>query len=355
MSAEDILDKREISDETSIVTSTIFKLKVPGEYSEKYSYSRYGNPSRDSVENSLATMDNAKYTSTFCSYTTAQMAVLSVLKPDDMVVFSDYLNCCKFKDLFPKLRMEVIDFVDMEKFKQSFSPYAKMVFIESSTNLFQTVLDIKLIADFIQTTSEAILVVDNTFLTSHLQKPLSLGADIVVYSVNEYIGGHDDVSMGCVATNDKKWLEKFHYNQYSVGAVPSPFDCFMINRSIKTFDVRMERITKNSWKVAEFLGSHEKIEKVLKSEIDGKISGILSIFVKIESEKFLSSLKIVKVSPTSGGINSSISHPWSMTHAELSEQKRLELGITKSLFRLSIGLEQPETIIKDLNEALNKL
>jgi cystathionine gamma-lyase len=360
MSSGQPLQEQSLQDDSSIVTSTMFKLSIPGEYSEKYHYSRYGNPTRDHLESILSSMDDAKYAVTYCSNTAAQMAALSILKPDEIVVFSDILNCLKFQNIFPKLRMEVIDFEDMTNIEESFPPEAKMVFIESSTNLFQTPLDIKFIADFIHTKSEAILVVDNTFLTSYLRKPLSLGADIVVYSLNEYIGGHGDVAMEAVVTNDKNCYEKLRYYQVSVGAVPSPIDCYMMNRSLKTFDVRMERIVMNSGEVWEFLERHEKIEKVFKASVDDdrKNSGILSFFLKENLkniDKFLSILKTIKVSPTSGGTNTSISHPWSMTHADLPEQKRLDLGITKTFMKLSIGLEQAKEIIDNLNEAFNQL
>lgn len=356
-SEENLNNDIEFHKDLSIVTSTMFKLKIPGEYSKKYHYSRYGNPTRDCLEESLASMDEAKYAVTFCSYTAAQMAALSTLKAGDLVVFSDYLNCQKFQNLFPKLDMKAIDFEDMKKFQQSFQPNTKMVFIESSTNLFQSVLDIKFIADFIHAKSEAILVVDNTFLTSYLRKPMSLGADIVVYSLNEYIGGHDDVNMGAAATNDKNYFEKLRYYQVSVGAVPSPIDCFMINRSLKTFEVRMERISNSSRKVKEFLEKHEKVERVFNAEVNGN-SGILTFFIKKELKNvqdFLSSFKTIKISSISGGTDTSISHPWSMSHANLSQQKLFELGITEKFMKLSIGLEKSPEIIEDLNHALNQL
>lgn len=347
-------------DSLSIVTSTMFKLKVPGEYSEKYHYSRYGNPTRDILENALAAMDDAKYAIAYCSRTAAQMAAFSILKPGDLVVFSDILNCQKFQKLYPMFLMVTINCDDMKIFEQSFPANAKMIFIESS-NLFQTPLDIQSIADFVHTKSKAIFVVDNTFQTSHLQKPLNFGADIVCYSLNEYIGGHDDVNLGSVSTNDKNWFEKLRYYQISSGTVPSPIDCFMITRSLKTFDIRMERCLKSSEEIGKFLDEHEKVESVFKSFLNGKsceYSGVLSFKLKegfISFETFSSLLKFIKTSETSGGTNTSISHPWSMSHADLPKQSRLDIGITESFMKLSIGLEQSTEIINDLKQALDQV
>ena len=338
----------------------MFKLKVPGEYSEKYHYSRYGNPTRNILEDALAAMDNAKYAVALCSRTAAQMAVFSILNPGDLVVFSDILNCQKFQKLYPMLLMTTINFDDKKIFEQSFPSNAKMIFIESS-NLFQTFLDVKFIADFIHTKSKAIFVVDNTFQTSHLQKPLNFGADIVVYSLNEYIGGHDDVNMGSVSINDTNYYEKLRHYQISSGTVPSPIDCFMINRSLKTFHIRMERCLKNSEEVGKFMEKHEKVEKVFKNFTDSthcEYSGILSFKLKERFnifDTFSSLLKFIKTSETFGGIDTKISHPWSMSHAVFPKQKRLDVGITESFMKLSIGLEQSTDIIKDLKQALDQV
>lgn len=350
-------------DSLTIVNSTMFKLTNPGEYSEKYHYSRYGNPSRDLLESSLASLDGGNFAVAYCSSTAAGMAVLSLMKPDDLVVFSDVLNCEKFKKLFPKLSLESGNFDDLKNFEKSFKPNTKMFYIESLVNPTMKVLDIKTIAAFIHANSDAILAVDNTLITSHFQKPLELGADIIVYSVNEYIGGHDDVNMGAVITKDKSYYDKLRYYQVSAGTVPSPFDCFMISRSLKTFSLRMERHSQNSLAVLEFLKSHSKVDNVfhasLNRECEGKSScGILSFYIEGEfegSQKFLNALKIIKISQSLGGNESKVSFPWTMSHVELTERQRLELGVNKSLIRLSVGLEQAEKIINDLDEALKQI
>jgi cystathionine gamma-lyase len=353
--------------ESEIVSSTIFKLNIPGEYSEKYHYSRYGNPTRDSLESSLASLDRGKFCVTFSSRTAASLAILSVLKTDDLVIFSDFLTFEKFKTLKSNCKYKFVDFSDMKSFKSSLKENTKIVWIETPSLLLLKVFDIKSIAEIIHAKSKALLVVDNTLLTSRFQLPLKLGADFVLYSIGEFVSGHSDVMMGAVVTDDEKIYEKLKYFQYSSGAIPSPFDCFLVSRSLKTLSLRMEKHSKNSFAVAKFLSAHPKVEKVfhpsleineIKHEIGSKQSnghpGVVSFIIKgklEESKKFLKYLKSILNCESFGGTESSFI--WS--HSNLSEKKRIDLGMAENLMRISIGLEDAEEIIRDFNQALKEI
>lgn len=353
-----------IEGDSSIVTSTIYKLNIPGEYSEKYSYSRYGNPTRDALESSLAHLDGAKFSLAYSSKTAASLAVFSWLKTDDSVIFSDVLGCEKFKAL--GVRAEYVNCVDLTNLKSCLNPNTKFVWIETTTTLM-TVLDIKAIADIVHEKSKALLVVDNSLLTPCFQRPLELGADAVIYSLGDFIGGHSDVSAGAVTTNDQRLYEKLKYHQYSAGAVPSPFDCYIISRSLKTLSIRMERHSENAVAVAEFLVKHPKVEKVfhpsLKSHVNhdiglsqsGGYSGIVTFQTKgslEETKSLVESFKTISITGTIGGVESSVSFPWTMSYSHFSEKLRLEVGVTRNLVTLSVGIGDVNALIADLDQAL---
>lgn len=203
--------------ESSIVTSTIFKLSVPGEYSEKYHYSRYGNPTTNSLESSLASLDKAKYALTYSSKISASLAILSILNAGDQVIFSDFLTSEKLKTLNKHIEIVCADFSDLKCVEDFLTENTKIVWIETPAIPLLTVLDIREIADVVHAKSEAILVVDNTLLTSYFQRPLEMGADVTVYSLNEYFGGHDDIEMGAVSTNDDNLQQKLEYYRFATG------------------------------------------------------------------------------------------------------------------------------------------
>lgn len=346
-----------IETDSTIVTSTIFKLSVPGEYSERYHYSRFSNPTRDSLERALASLDKADYTVTFSSKVAGSLALISSLKLNDRVIFSDSLNCQKFRDLSVNIDTEFVNFDDLENLEISLKANTKIVWIESLAIPLMKQHDIETIAKIVHKKS-ALLVVDNTFLTSHFLLPLEAGADIVVYSINEFISGHDDISMGAVTTNSAVIHEKLKYYQYSSGAVPSPFECFMVKRGLKTLSLRMERHSENSMAVARFLSNHSKVEKVFPSTIKMntmKNSGVLSFKLKLSKEavkKFLVSLKSVSVSEFLGGCDSKATFPWAMSHSHLQEEERITAGVTHNLIILSIGIEDSREIIGDIDQAL---
>ena len=351
---------------SEIVTSTIYKLGIPGEYSEKYSYSRYGNPTRDALESSLAHLDSANYALTYSSKTAGSFAVLSSLNANDSIILNDALSCEKFKDF--GIKAEYTNFDDLKSFESSLNSSTKIVWIESLTALM-SVVDIKVIADIVHTKSKALLVVDNSLLTQCLQRPLELGADAVIYSLGEFIEGHGDVTAGAVITNDQKLYEELKYQQYAAGAIPSPFDCYIINRSLKTLPLRMEKHSKNAEVIANFLKNHLKVDKVFHPSLKlngfknlstqfNENCGVVSFNIKgssDEAKSFINSLKTIPTTENIGGVDSSVSLPWSMSHSHLPEDKRKEIGLTRNYVRLSIGIEDVEALVADIDQALIKV
>lgn len=332
--------------ETTIVTSTMYKLTNPGEYSEKYHYGRHGTPSRNSLEVALASFDGAKYARTFCSKTAAILALTANLKRDDLILFSDELLCKKIQELNIACQTSFTYLVDLEK---SIKSNTKIVMVETMTNHFGTVVDMKSISNIIHSKSKAILVVDNT-LTPCYQRPLDLGADAVIYSLGEYIGGHCDVNMGAVLTNNEKLAESLEICQFSSGAVPSPFDCHIVSRSLKTLKLRMDRHASNSSAVAKFLAANQKVEKVFHPSLDGKDEnvkiGIITLMVKgSQSEKLSGNLKKFQFSDTLGGVDST----WTMSDRNSPGKPQ------QTMIRLSIGIEDVHEIIVDLDQALNNI
>ncbi|CRK95295.1 CLUMA_CG008839, isoform A [Clunio marinus] len=338
MSDEKLTKCEDVEGSSSIVLSTMFSLTNPGEYSEKYHYSRYGNPSRNVLEESLARLDMANFALTYSSKMAATLAILSTLKADDLMISSDFLLCEKIKKLGVRGNIEHFEFYDVRKFEESFNVNTKIVWIESLCFPFMTALDIKSISDVIHEKSKAVLVVDNTVLTPYFLCPLKLGADIVIYSLDEFIAGHSDVKMGSVATNDRNLYEKLKYHQTSNGVGPSPFDCFIVNRSLKTFPLRMERYADNAKNVARFLESNSKIKKVFFEPGSGVLSFILKGYLE-DLVKFSESLKYISISEVLGGVETTIDLRW----------------MKENLIIVSVGLESFEKIKDDFDQALGKI
>ncbi len=311
----------------------------------------------------------------FSAGVSTMTALLSTLKAGDEVISSRGFYAGGFKDLdaFEKLNIVVkyIDFSNMANLESALNENTRMVWMESPMNPSMTILDIKSIADVVHSKSSAFLVVDNTFLTPYFQRPLELGADVAAYSISKFIGGHSDVIAGSISTNDEKLYEKLKSYQIALGLTCQAFDCYLINRSLKSLGVRMEKHFENSYYVAKFLESHVKIEKVnhpaLKKHDGHAIalkqsyghSGVLSFIIKDatpeRSEKFFKSLKLVTVGESLGGVETLASFPWLMTHGYLSEKERIESGVSCGLVRITIGLEDVRDIIDDLDNALRKI
>lgn len=354
-----------------IETAVTYKQSRPGE-NQGYLYSRIKNPTRDVLDECLASLDNAKYCLTYASGLAAVTGILATLKSGDGIVTTPNLyggTTRLFNELAIKFGVEIhyIDFDDVKNLESSLKSNTKLVWVETPTNPILTVVDIKLIAEIVHTKSKALLVVDNTFLTPYFQRPLELGADVVMYSLTKFMNGHADVIMGSVVTNNDKFYETLRFFKVSTGMVPSPRDCFEVIRSLKTLPVRMEQHFQNSYAVAQFLNAHPRVEKVfhpaLKTHAKHDIvlkqsyghSGIMSFYIKgglEESKRFFRCLKLIYPAESLGGVESTASFPWTLSHSDMPEKERIKAGVTNYLIRLSVGLEDVKEIIADLDQAL---
>ena len=336
-----------------------------------YEYSRTDNPTRKALEKRLAILENAKYGLAFASGLAAETTlVLALLKNGDHVVaFEDLYGGTR--RLFDKtlanfgLEFTYIDATNTENLKAAIKNNTKMVWLETPTNPLLRLCDIKAISK-ISRQHNIITVVDNTFASPYLQNPLNLGADIVVHSTTKYLGGHSDVVGGAILLSNDELYSRLRFNQNAVGAIPSPFDCFLVLRGTKTLALRMDKHNQNAMEIAEYLESHSKIEKVnypglktypqhqlAKEQMSG-FGGMLSFYLKenVDVKRFLRTLKIIALAESLGGVESLINQPASMTHASIAIQERERLGITHNLLRLSVGVEDSEDLKLDLDQAL---
>jgi cystathionine gamma-lyase len=355
-----------------ISLATTYKQFGPGQHAG-FEYSRSGNPTRNVLEECLAALDNGKYALTFASGLGTQTAIISTLKTGDGIITGDDIyggTNRLFRNLAVNMGIDVtfVDLTDLKNLEAAIKPNIKLVWLETPTNPTMKVIDIKGVADIVHSKTKAFLVVDNTFLSAYFQRPLELGADIVMYSLTKYMNGHSDVVMGSIATNSEELHEKLKYYQNATGIVPSPFDCYMVNRSLKTLSLRMERHFKNSVAVARFLEAHSKVSKVLHPALPShpqhKLaisqtfghSGIMSFYIKDGtldmSTKFLQAIKTFTLAESLGGYESLAELPSVMTHASVPPEQRKELGITDNLIRISVGLEDVHDLINDLDQAL---
>ncbi len=353
-----------------IYQTSTFRQQAPGIH-QGWDYSRAGNPTRDLFEQALAALEQAKFAMAFSSGLAAEQAIIQTLNPGDQVLVCDdvYGGTGRlFRRLFAKYNIDFkfIDMTNLALVTQSVSPQTKMFWIETPTNPMMKIIDIAEIATIAQKAG-SVLVVDNTFATPIFQNPLSLGASIVIHSTTKYIGGHSDLVGGAVMVNDQKLADDIRFIQFAAGSVPSPFESFLLHRSIKTLAVRMAKHDSNAREVADFLSKHPKIEKVFYPGLPEHpghavavkqmrgFSGMLSCVLKgdyLETLKFLKQLKVFTLAESLGGVESLVNHPEKMTHASVPEALRKELGISSNLVRLSVGIENPNDIIGDLSDAL---
>ncbi|KAF8364322.1 cth-2 [Pristionchus pacificus] len=356
-----------------ISLSTTYKQDAPGQ-PKAHDYSRAGNPTRDVLQANLAALEDAKYCFTFGSGLASSSAIVNKLKTGDHVICSDdvYGGTQRFlrKVSIPHHGLEA-SFVDLTKqgeIEKAFKPNTKMVWFESPSNPLLKVVDIQaVVAAARKANPDIIVVVDNTFMSPYFQRPLSLGADVVVHSITKYINGHSDVVMGCVMTDREDIKDHLFFQQLAVGAVPSPFDCFLVNRGIKTLHLRMKAHYENALAVAQYLEKNERVEKVLypalpshpQHEVHRKqtkgMSGMMSFYLKgglEESQRFFKAVKVFTLAESLGGYESLAELPSVMTHASVPEEDRAKLGITDNLIRLSVGIEDKDDLIADLENAL---
>lgn len=358
-----------------ISLSTTYKQVRPAE-PVKFDYSRAGNPTREVLERCLASLEEAEHCRVFASGMAAIAASLDYLKVGDSVICSDnvyggtqrYLRRVATRN--HGLDASFVDMTDLDAFAKALKSTTKMVWVESPTNPLMKVIDIAAVVAATKKFRPDILVaVDNTFMSPYFQHPLSLGADISMHSVTKYINGHSDVIMGVVMTNSRSLDEHFKFQQLAAGAVASPFDCYLVNRGVKTLHVRMQAHMANATQIAVFLESNPRVEKVLYPELESHpqhelhkkqakgMSGMMSFYLKgglEESEEFLANLKIFTLAESLGGFESLAELPAKMTHASVPAEDRLKLGIGDNLIRLSVGIEDVDDLIQDLDQALKK-
>lgn len=338
-----------------------------------YEYSRTGNPTREAVEKLIADLEGAKYGLAFGSGMAASTAILSLFKSGDKLIIPDNLYGGTFRVIDKvfnnfDIEYEAVDISkpeNVEEILKKENGRVKGVFIETPTNPLMDIADISAIAD-IAKKYEAISIVDNTFMTPYLQKPLELGADIVVQSATKYLAGHSDVVAGLIALNNKNIADRLYFIQNSTGGVLGPFDSFMLIKGIKTLAVRMDRHNSNAKKIVDYLLNNEYVEKVyypgLKEnpgyEVQKKqargFGGVVSFVVnnKVDYKKFFSQLKLISFAESLGGVESLICHPATMTHAAIPQDIRQKVGIVDELIRFSVGIENADDLIEDLDTAL---
>jgi len=355
------------------MTST-YAHSSPGEPQE-YEYSRGSNPTRTALEHSFAAIENGTHGFAFSSGMAAIDCVLRTLKPGDEIIAGDDLyggTYRMFTRLFEKYGLE-FTYVDMNavaNVADAITEKTKLVWVETPTNPLMKITDIEAICKVVKDVNSTILIaVDNTFATPYLQRPLDLGADIVMHSATKYLGGHSDLIMGALMVKDSKLAKELHFIQFAAGAIASPMDSFLALRGIKTLHVRMQRHCENGRTVARFLKKHPKVGAVYYPGLEDHPSysiakrqmkdfdGMVSFSLKDQSIeatfKFLQNTKVFTLAESLGGVESLVNHPVTMSHASIPEATRLKIGITDALIRLSVGIEDEEDIIADLDYALN--
>ncbi|VDN90526.1 unnamed protein product [Brugia pahangi] len=358
-----------------ISLSTTFKQPEPGK-PIKHDYSRSSNPSRDVLEKCLASLEEGEYCRVYSSGLAATMAITNGLKSGDHIVCSDdvYGGTQRYfrKVSVPQhgLQISFVDMTDLKAFSQTLKNNTKIIWLETPSNPLLKVVDIAAVVELTKTfRNDILIIVDNTFMSPYFQRPLSFGADVVLHSITKYINGHSDVVMGAVITNNKILDESLKFQQLAVGAIPSPFDCFLVNRGVKTLHVRMQAHMANAMQIATFLESNPRIERVFYPELQSHpqheihrkqtkgMSGMISFYLRgglEESQEFLSSLKIFILAESLGGFESLAELPAAMTHASVPIEDRIKLGISDNLIRISVGIENVEDLIQDLDQALKK-
>ena len=352
-------------------TST-FVQRSPGQpINPDYEYSRAANPTRSALENALASIENGARGLAFSSGLAATDCLLRLFKAGDEIIAMDDLYGGTYR-LFTRLfkdsgiKFHFVDMNDLEKFQSLINENTKLVWVETPTNPLMKLADIAEIAK-ITKEKKILFAVDNTFATPYLQKPLDLGADIVMHSATKYLGGHSDVIAGALIMKDAALGDELHFKQFATGATLGPMDSFLVLRGIKTLHLRVQRHCENGMKVAEFLENHPLVEKVYypglpnhpfheiakkqMSGFGGMVSFTFKSGLKADAIKFLENLKVFTLAESLGGVESLANHPALMTHASIPEDKRLEVGITDDLVRLSTGVEDIEDLLADLVQA----
>ncbi|MBR3574382.1 MAG: PLP-dependent transferase [Lachnospiraceae bacterium] len=335
-----------------------------------WEYSRTGNPTRDALEKLIADLEQGNYGFAFASGLAAINTVLSLFKSGDKLIVSDNIYGGTFRILDNVFKhfgitYQIVDTSDVSQIEAAIDDTVKAVYVESPANPLLTITDIAKVAEVSHKYGK-LLIVDNTFLTPYLQRPLALGADIVVHSGTKYLGGHSDTVSGLAVVKDKALADRLYYLQNAIGGVLAPWDSFLVIRGIKTLGVRMDRHVANAGKIAEWLENSGYVSKVyypgLKSDPGYEIqqkqadgAGAMISFVldeKYDYKKFFKSLKLITLAESLGGVESLVCHPASMTHAAIPADIRKQVGIVDELIRLSVGIEDADDLIADLKQAI---
>jgi len=354
-----------------ISMSTTFKQMAPGEHAG-FEYSRSGNPTRNCAETCLAALENGKHGMLFSSGLAATSSLTHLLASGDHVVAMNdlyggtnrFFRQCASRN---GITTTFVDATKPEDVRAAMTPQTKMIWVETPTNPLLSVVDIAKVCEIAHEQANVFVAIDNTFATPYFQRPLDLGADCVVHSCTKYINGHSDVVMGAILTNSDSIAERVRFYQNAIGTCPSPFDCFLMNRGMKTLAIRMKEHQINAIAVANFLEADSRVETVtypgLKShpqydlvqkQMNG-YGGMISFRIKgglEEAKTFLSSLKVFTLAESLGGFESLAEHPAIMTHSSIAKEEREEIGIYDSVVRLSVGIEDQEDLLADVDQAL---
>lgn len=358
---------------TPIYQTSTYVQEAPG-VNKGFEYARSQNPTRQALEEALALIEEGNYGLAFSSGVAATDAVIKLLKPGDEVIAGNDMyggTYRLFSKVFAKFGIvfHYINLSDLHQIEKYINAKTKMIWVETPTNPLMNIADISAIAS-ITKKNQLILCVDNTFASPALQNPLTLGADIVMHSATKYLSGHSDVIQGALVMNDKVLRDELYFIQKSCGAVPGPMDCFLVLRGIKTLGIRMERHSANGEKIAHFLKSHPAIQKVYwpgfeehpghaiaKKQMKA-FGGMISFELKqdtIEAARtLLSNTKLFSLAESLGGVESLINHPASMTHASIPREERIKNGLSDTLIRLSVGIEDADDLIEDLRQAIER-
>jgi len=356
---------------TPIYQTSTYVQEAPGK-NKGYEYARSQNPTRKALEDAFAIIENGKYGLAFSSGVAATDAVIKLLAPGDEVICANDMyggTYRLFTKVFEKFGIvfKYVDTTNVVNIESAITTNTKLVWIETPTNPLMNITDIEAVAK-ITKSKKLLLAVDNTFASPYLQNPLDLGADIIMHSATKYLGGHSDVIQGALMMNDTELRDKLYFIQKSCGAVPGPMDCFLVLRGIKTLGVRMKAHCENGKKIAEWLKSNPKVAKVYwpgfedhpgyavakkqMRDFGGMISFELKNDSVDEANRVLSSTHLFSLAESLGGVESLINHPASMTHASIPREERIKNGLSDALIRLSVGIEDAEDLIEDLNKAI---
>ncbi|GLU43419.1 cystathionine gamma-synthase [Allomuricauda sp. NBRC 101325] len=355
-----------------IYQTSTYAQSTPGGH-KGFEYSRGANPTRTALENAVASLENGNYGMAFGSGMAAIDAVIKLLGPVDEVICTSDLyggSYRLFKGVFEKygIKFRFSDMSDMKALASQIDQNTKLVWVETPTNPMMNIIDIKAVAE-VTKAHHILLAVDNTFATPYLQRPLDLGADIVMHSATKYLGGHSDVVVGALAVKDEKLAEQLYFIQKSSGGICGPMDSFLTLRGIKTLHVRMQRHCENGEVIAKYLKAHPKVEKVYwpgftshpnhkiaKEQMSG-FGGMISFVPKganyEEAIKIVERLNLFTLAESLGGVESLVGHPASMSHGSIPKEEREKNGVVDALIRLSVGIEDVDDLISDLEQALN--